>query len=132
VPLEQVQVRIRDINAALYHESDSFLTWTEARMLSARDAKFRARFAALIVERRDFVVTLIEYLCKDMGATPSVPLEALAMAFISLSEGVRLFEVSCPSEMPADVAQSTLNLFVDAVLQQVMLRGGSKSAGASR
>jgi AcrR family transcriptional regulator len=141
LPLEQIQARIREINAGLFNARDSFLAWTEARMLSARDPKFRAKVAGLIAERRDFVVTIIQYLARRIGATPSVPLEALAMGFISLSEGVRLFGASCPNEMPAEVAYTVLNLFVDSVLQQVLQpdkretagpRGSIKNAGASR
>lgn len=121
-PLEQVRERIRQIYGSLYHDSDAFLAWTEARMLSARDPKFRARLSALIQERRDFVANLLGYLCKRMGATPSVPLETMAMGFISLSEGLRLFGASCPSIMPADVAQQTQDLIVDAVLQHFTQR----------
>ncbi len=114
LPLEQVQARIREIYAALYDDGDSFMTWTEGRMLSARDARFRARLADLIAQRRDFVVRLIEYLYRRAGATASLPLEALAMGLISLTEGVRLFVASCPHEMPRDVAESILKHFVDS------------------
>jgi len=141
LPLEQIRARIKETNAGLFDERDSFMAWTEARMLSARDPKFRARVAGLIAERRDFVATIIQYLARRVGATPSFPLDALAMGFISLSEGVRLFGASCPNEMPAEVAYSILDLFVDAVLQQVLQpgrreaaapRGSVKSAGATR
>jgi len=141
LPLEQIQARIREINAGLFDERDSFLVWAEAHMLSARDPKFRAKVAGLIAERRDFVVTIIQYLARRMGATLSVPVEALAMGFISLVEGVRLSGASYPNEMPAEVAYSVLNLFVDSVLQQVLQpdkreaarpRGSIKNAGASR
>lgn len=120
--LDQIRARIGEVYGALYHDSDAFLAWTEARMLSARDAKFRARLTALIEERRDLVAKLIGYLCKRVGANPSVPLETLAMGFVSLSEGLRLFGAACPSLMSAEVAQSTQDLFIDAVLQQVMQR----------
>jgi AcrR family transcriptional regulator len=141
LPPEKIQTRIKEINAGLFNERDSFMAWTEARMLSARDPKFRARVAGLIAERRDFVVTIIQYLARRMGATPNVPLGALAMGFISLSEGVRLFGASCPNEMTAEVAYSVLNLFVDSVLRQVLQpgkreptapRGSARNAAASR
>lgn len=125
MPLEQVRARIAQVYGALYHDSDAFLAWTEARMLSARDAKFRARLTDLIAERRDFVARLVGYLLKRMGVNPTVPLETLAMGFISLSEGVRLFGAACPGLMSAEVAQSTQDLFIEAVLQQVVQRGAS-------
>jgi len=118
LPLEQILARIHEINAGLYNERESFLAWTEARLLSARDPKFRAKIAGLITERRDFVVTILEYLAKRVGAAPSVPLGDLAMGFISLSEGVRLLGASSPNEMTAEVAGTILDLFVGAVLRQ--------------
>ena len=145
--LEQIQARIKEITAALFNDNESFLVWTEARMLSARDAKFRTRVAGLIAERRDFVVTILEYLSKRMGAIPTLPLQPLAMGFISLMEGVRLFGASSPNEMPAQVAHSILDVFIDSVLQHVMqpqratqsdkreaaaARGTSRTAAASR
>jgi AcrR family transcriptional regulator len=147
LPLEQIQGHIKEINAALFSDTDSFMAWTEARILSARDPKFRARVADLIAQRRDFVVTVLEYLCRRTGATPSVPTGNLAMGFISLSEGVRLFGASCPNEMTPEIARSILDVFVDAVLQHVMqprratqsdkresaaARGSARSAAASR
>jgi AcrR family transcriptional regulator len=147
LPLEQIRARIKEINAALFSDTDSFLAWTEARMLSARDPKFRARVADLIAQRRDFVATIIEYLCRRMGSTPNVPPTALAMGFISLSEGVRLFGASCPNEMTPEIAHSILDVFVDSVLQHVTqpervtqpdkreaapARGSARSAVASR
>ncbi len=128
-PLEKIRGRLREVYSALYDDSDSFMVWTEARILSARDAKFRVKFATLIAERRKFVATIIEYVLRRMGATPELPLEAMAMGFISLVEGVRLFGASCPSEMPAAVAQATLDLFTDAVLQHAAQHG---SRGATR
>jgi AcrR family transcriptional regulator len=117
--LEQVQARIRELYASLYSDGDSFMAWTEGRMLSARDAKFRAKLAALVAERRDFAVKLIEYVYKRAGGIPSLPLEPLAMGLISLIEGVRLFVASCPNEMPRDVAESILRRFVDSAMTQV-------------
>jgi AcrR family transcriptional regulator len=128
LPPDQVQARMLQAYAALYQDADAFMTWTEGRMLSVRDAKFRAKLAALMAERRDFAVKLLQYLYKRTGAVPSVPLEHLASGFIGLIEGVRLFGASCPNEMPPEVAESILKLFADAVLQQVMQPAGASSA----
>jgi AcrR family transcriptional regulator len=127
LPPDQVQSRMMEAYTALYKDSDAFMAWTEGRMLSARDAKFRAKLAALMAERRGFAVKLLEYLYKRTGAVPSIPLEHLASGFIGLIEGVRLFGASCPNEMPPEVAQSILNLFAGAVLQQVVQPAGVSS-----
>jgi AcrR family transcriptional regulator len=128
LPPDQVQARILQAYADLYKDADAFMTWTEGRMLSVRDAKFRAKLSALMAERREFAVKLLQYLYKRTGAVPSVPLEHLASGFIGLIEGVRLFGASCPNEMPPQVAESILKLFADAVLQQVMQPTGASSA----
>src|SRR3981081_3955060 len=41
LPLEDIQVRTREMYAQLYRDNESFLNWTEARMLGARRAKLR-------------------------------------------------------------------------------------------
>ena len=128
VPADQVQARMLQAYADLYKDAEAFMTWTEGRMLSVRDAKFRAKLATLMAERRQFSVKLLEYLYKRAGATPSVPLEHLASGFIGLVEGVRLFGASCPNEMPPEVAESILKLFADAVLQRVIQPAGASSS----
>jgi AcrR family transcriptional regulator len=130
-PLQEMQAHIRKLYTGLYQDSDSFLTWTEGRMLSARDPKFRAKLASLIAKRRDFVVKLIDYLYQRAGGAPNVPLELLAMGFISLIEGLRLFLASCPSQMPLDVAQSILEHFIDSVMLLQALSGDASNGHAT-
>src|SRR5436309_2547595 len=50
--LDHIQTRARSIYAQLYHDNESFMNWTEARMLAARDTKFRAKLNALLTEKR--------------------------------------------------------------------------------
>src|ERR1700731_815992 len=52
LPLDQIQQRIREIYARMYRTNESFMNWTEARMLAARDARFRIKLDALLVEKR--------------------------------------------------------------------------------
>jgi AcrR family transcriptional regulator len=118
-PPDQVQSDIRRLYAGLHQDSNSFLTWTEGRMLSAREPKFRAKLAALIAERRDFVVKLIEILYQRTGGRPPMPVEPLAMGLISLIEGVGLFLASCPGQMPPDAAESILQHFADCVMPRL-------------
>jgi AcrR family transcriptional regulator len=126
--LEEIRGRLREVYTRLYDSPDRFMIWTEARMLSVRDAKFRAKFEAVIVERRDFMVKLIGYLCRRMGAQATVPLETLAMGFISLMEGVRLFGASCPNALPPEIGHSILDIFVESVLKHAMQPIPSQSA----
>jgi AcrR family transcriptional regulator len=123
LPLVQLGARMREVYATLHLEGASFLTWTEARMLAARDARFRDKLGHLMAEKRDRAVALLEYFYKRAGRRPVGPLEPLAMGFMSLMEGVRLVGVSCPDELPPSVAQTVLRLFLGAVMRQVRQTG---------
>ena len=124
LPYEQFRAHVRALYATPSKDQDFCMSWTEGQMLGARDAGFQAKLAVLIAQRRDFVVRLIAQIYARAGRTPSVPLDALAMGFISLIEGVRLFAAACPDELPGDVAQSILAPLVDWALPQI-------AAGAS-
>ena len=123
LPLDQLAARMREVYATLYVEGDSFLMWTEARLLGTRDAKFRDKLGRLMTEKRDHAVALLEYFYHRTGKRPVGPLEPLAMGFISLMEGVRLFGVSCPNELPPPVAQTIFKLFSGAVMRHVRQTG---------
>jgi AcrR family transcriptional regulator len=123
LPPDQLRGRMQDVYATLYLEGRSLLTWTEARMLAARDAKFRVKLGQLMTEKRDHALRLVQDFYQRTGERPIGPLESLAMGFISLMEGVRLFGASCPNELPSPVAQTILKLFSGAVMRQVRRAG---------
>jgi AcrR family transcriptional regulator len=123
LPPDQLRFRMRDLYATLYLEGASFLTWTEARMLAARDAKFRAKLDQLMTEKRDHALRLLQDFYLRSGERPIGPLESLAMGYISLMEGVRLCGASCPNELPSPVAQAILKLFSSAVMRNVRQAG---------
>jgi len=117
VPLEHIQRCIRKIHGQLYGTDESFMNWAEARMLAARDAKFRARLDALLVERRAEVAELIRYVYGRLGVAPPVAATALAMGFNSLLEGVKLNMLCSPGRTTPEDAESVLRLFVDSLVQ---------------
>ena len=41
IPLDQIHERARMLYSQLYRDDNTFMNWTEARMLAARDTKFR-------------------------------------------------------------------------------------------
>jgi AcrR family transcriptional regulator len=125
LPLDEIQVRMRQAYGKLYRDNENFMNWAEARMLSARDAKFRAKLNALLMEKRDQVAEFIAYFHKRVGVTPSVPPPSMAMGFMSLVEGVRLYTMSSPNEMTAEVAESVLTLFIDSLMQLARVRAGA-------
>src|SRR6202048_2100007 len=79
LPLEHIQQRIREIYSRIYRTSETFMNWTEARMLAARDAKSQVNLAALLLERRAEAAELIEYLYGRVGIAPPLAPTAVAM-----------------------------------------------------
>src|SRR5690242_9102464 len=50
--LDHIQQRVREMYGQMYRSNESFMNWTEARMLATRDTKFRAKLNALLAEKR--------------------------------------------------------------------------------
>jgi AcrR family transcriptional regulator len=121
--LDHIQARTRDLYSQLYRDNESFMNWTEARMLAARDAKFRTKLNTLLAEKRCQIAEFIEYFHHRAGVTPQVPPEAMAMGFMSLIEGVKLAMLSSPADMTPEAVESVLTLFVDSIMQMARFQG---------
>jgi AcrR family transcriptional regulator len=126
LPLEHIQQRIREIHSRMYRTNETFMNWTEARMLAARDAKFRVKLDALLVDRRTEAAELIEYLYRRVGIAPPLAPEAVAMGLNSLFEGVKLTMLSSPGNMTSADAESVLTLFIDSLMHLTRLQGARK------
>lgn len=123
LPLDLIQQRTRDLYGSLYRDNESFMNWTEARMLAARDAKFRAKLNALLAEKRGQIAEFIDYFYQRAGIEAPVPPAAMAMGFMALVEGVKLSMLSSPTDMTSDTAESVLTLFIDAIMKLARLQG---------
>ena len=128
LPLDLIQARTRDIYGGIYRDNESFMNWTEARMLAARDTKFRAKLNALLAEKRGQIADFIEYFYQRAGIEAPVPPAAMAMGFMSLVEGVKLSMLSSPTDMTTDTAESVLTLFIDAIMKLARLEGSQQSS----
>jgi len=109
----------------MYSTNESFMIWTEARMLAARDAKFRVKLDALLVEKRAEVAELIEYFYRRAGIASPLAAPTLAMGFNSLFEGVKLTMLSSPGDLTSGDAESVLKLFVESLMHLARLQGGT-------
>jgi AcrR family transcriptional regulator len=123
-----IQQRVRGLYAQLYRDNESFMNWTEARLLATRNARFRAKLNALLLEKRADVARLIEYFYRRLGTPSPVPPETMAMAFMSLYDGVQLWGLYGPAEMTADRAESILTLFIDSLILLARLQATPRSA----
>ena len=125
--VDELQRRASDIYSQIYRDNDCFMNWTEARMMAARDTRFRAKLEALMVEKRGQIAAFIQYFHDRVGVAPSLPPEKMAMGFMSLAEGVQLFMMSNPTEMTPATAESLLTLFVDSIMKLARLEADSAS-----
>ena len=121
LPVDLVQSRARDIYSQMYRDNECFMNWTEARMLAARDTRFRTKLNALMAEKRAQIADFIGYFYDRVGVAPPVPPEQLAMGFMSLAEGVKLYMLSSPAEMTGPLAESLLTVFVDSIMRLARL-----------
>jgi AcrR family transcriptional regulator len=122
LPLDLIQKRTREIYGRLYRNNESFMNWTEARLLAARDTKFRSRLNALLAEKRGQIAEFIEYFYQRAGVASPVPESAMAMGFMALVEGVKLSMLSSPADMTAATAESILTTFIDAIMKMARLQ----------
>jgi AcrR family transcriptional regulator len=129
--LDQIQTHARDLYGRLYRDNECFMNWTEARMLGVRDAKFRAKLNALMSEKRDHIAKFIEYFYQRVNVDPPLASTAMAMGFMSLVEGVKLFMLSSPMDMTAEIAESTLIVFVDSIMQLARLSSAHRATAIS-
>jgi AcrR family transcriptional regulator len=123
LPLDLIQKRTREIYGRLYRNNESFMNWTEARLLAARDTKFRSRLNALLAEKRGQIAEFIEYFYQRAGVASPVPESAMAMGFMALVEGVKLSMLSSPADMTAATAESILTTFIDAIMKMARRQG---------
>jgi AcrR family transcriptional regulator len=131
LPLDHIQERVRELYGHLYRSNESFMNWTEARMLAARDTKFRAKLNALLAEKRAEVAQFIDYFYRRVGIAPPVPTTTMAMGFMSLFEGVQLSILSTPNDMTPEKAESVLTLFIDSLMRLARMQAAAAKAGRS-
>ncbi len=124
VSIEQFRRRVSEIYSQMYHDNESCMNWVEARMLAARDSRFRSKINMLIAEKRQGIAGLIQYFYTRAGIAPPIAPDDMAMGFMSLAEGVKLSLMSSPSEFSPETAESVLHLFVDSLMELALLKAG--------
>ena len=127
LPLELLQQRIREVCCRLYRNEESFMNWTEARMLAARDGRFRAKLDALLAQRRADLAESIDYVYRRLGVAPPLAATAVAMGVNSLLEGVKLNMLSSPGGVTSEEAESVLKLFVESLMHVASLQKATES-----
>lgn len=92
--LDHIQQRTRDLYGQIYRDNESLMTWTEARMLAARNTRFRLMLDELLAEKHGQIAKYIEYFYECAGSEAPVPAAIMATGLMALVEGVKLSMLS--------------------------------------
>jgi AcrR family transcriptional regulator len=119
--VDRLQSGATEVYSQIYRDSESFMNWTEARMLAARDARFRTKLNALMAEKCAQIADFTRYFYERVGVAPPLPPEQMAMGFMSMAEGVKLYMMSSPAEMTSPIAESLLTLFANSIMGMAII-----------
>jgi hypothetical protein len=98
----------------VYRGNVSYVLWAEARLQALRDAKFRARLSALLLEKRDMIAYFITQFSNTMHKEPPAPPGDLAFATMALIDGMRFYNACMPSVLPDANVQAVLGTVFSA------------------
>ncbi|EUC16016.1 TetR/AcrR family transcriptional regulator [Paraburkholderia hospita] len=68
---------------------ESYLLWMEAKLHSARDERFRAKFCSLFRKRQEHMAGCISAIAECTGAQLPLAAEMLALGLVALREGMQ-------------------------------------------
>lgn len=112
--LDDMQRRLQTFYRQVYRGNVSYVLWAEARLQALRDAKFRARLSALLLEKRDMIAYFITQFSEAMRKQPKAPAADLAFATMALIDGMRFYNACMPDEMPDANVQAALGAVFSA------------------
>ena len=105
---ENTKRQLQMFYSQVYRGNLSYVLWAEARLQALRDAKFRARLSALLLEKRDMIAYFITQFSEAMHKQPPAPAGDLAFATMALIDGMRFYNACMPGELPDANAQAVL------------------------
>jgi AcrR family transcriptional regulator len=130
VSVDELHSAARQICGQRYRNNESFMIWTEARMLAVRNKHFRTKLNALAAEKRGQIADFIRYFYERVGVSPPMPPDEIAVGFMSLAESVKLYMVSSPADMTPATAEGLLTLFVDSLIRLARMQAHTASNDA--
>ncbi|WP_025598654.1 TetR/AcrR family transcriptional regulator [Burkholderia sp. WSM2230] len=113
---EQMEERVMHYYSNLHRENKCFLLWVEAKLLAARDGRFRLRFNAFLHEKLEQLAAYVREFSERAGTPLPLPAEMLAMGLMGLCDGVQFFYTVDPQNVPSEMAQAVLAGFFSRVV----------------
>jgi AcrR family transcriptional regulator len=112
--LDDMQRQLQMFYSQVYRGNLSYVLWAEARLQALRDAKFRARLSALLLEKRDMIAYFITQFSEAMHRQPPAPAADLAFATMALIDGMRFYNACMPDQLPDASVQAALGTVFSA------------------
>jgi len=106
--VEDIQRQLQLFYSQVYRGNISYVLWAEARLQALRDARFRVRLNALLLEKRDMIAYFIGQFSQVIGKPPLAPAGDLAFATMALIDGMRFYNACMPGVLPDANVQAAL------------------------
>ena len=113
---EDMVARVLAYYSRLPQDNKAFLLWVEAKLLAARDARFRTRFNAFMKEKRDQLAAYIEEFSARVGTPLTLAPELLVIGLMGLCDGVQFLAAADPQHVTPPVIEEVLGRFFARVV----------------
>jgi AcrR family transcriptional regulator len=113
---ESMEAQVLEYYSNLPRDDKCFLLWMEAKLLAARDGRFRVKFNAFLHEKLGQMSEYIRAFSARAGTPLLLPAETLAMGLMGLCEGVQFLHTIDPQNVSSDTAQAVLAGFFARVV----------------
>ena len=113
---EEMEARVTTFYSRMAQENKAFLLWVEAKLLAARDARFRTRFNAFMKEKRDQLAAYIEEFSARVGTPLTLAPELLVIGLMGLCDGVQFLAAADPQHVTPPVIEEVLRRFFARVV----------------
>ena len=118
---EDMEASVLHYYSRLPRDNKYFLLWVEAKLLAARDARFRVRFNAFLHEKVERLTEYITEFSVRVGAPLPLPAETLALGLMGLCDGMQFFFTVDPQHISGERAEEVLgNFFARVVFGRTM------------
>jgi AcrR family transcriptional regulator len=113
---EDMETRVIAYYSRMSQDNKAFLLWVEAKLLAARDARFRTRFNAFMKEKRDQLAAYIREFSDRTGTPAPLAPDLLVVGLIGLCDGVQFLAMADPQEITPSVVEEVLGRFFARVV----------------
>ncbi|WP_322106285.1 TetR/AcrR family transcriptional regulator [Paraburkholderia sp. J41] len=113
---EEMEARVLTYYSRMPQDNKLFLLWVEAKLLAARDARFRVRFNAFMKEKRDRLMAYIDEFAARAGTPVTIDPELLVLGLMGLCDGVQFLATADPQHVTPPLVEAVLGQFFARVV----------------